>query len=204
MADRLYLYPLWLRIWHAVNAILFLILIVTGLSMQYSSGENPLIDFADAITWHNIAGILLVIAYVFFFVVNYLSHNFKHYILWPRSLFVRIRKQAIYYGYGIFKGETPPFPITKDNKFNPLQKISYVGVMYILMPICIITGLALLYPEFIFKEIFGMNGTLLTALLHMFVGFVLTLFLLIHLYFATLSKKKMANFKAMITGWHEH
>lgn len=204
MANRMYLYPLWLRIWHAVNAILFLILIVTGLSMQYASGENPLIDFADAITWHNIAGILLAIGYVFFFVTNYLSHNFIHYILWPKSLFVRLKKQAIYYSYGIFKGETAPFPITKDNKFNPLQKISYVGVMYMMLPLSIITGLALLFPEFIFEKIFGMNGTLLTALLHMFVGFVLTLFLLIHLYLATLSKKRFANFKSMMTGWHEH
>lgn len=204
MAKRIYLYPLWLRIWHVFNAVLFLILIVTGLSLQYSSSEKALIDFANAISWHNIAGILLAIAYVFFFLANYLSHNFKHYILWPRSLFVRLRKQAIYYGYGIFKGDTPPFPITEDQKFNPLQKLSYLGVMYILMPISIVTGLALLYPDYIFEKIFGINGTLVTALLHMFVGFLLTLFLLIHLYFATLSKKRFANFKSIVNGWHEH
>lgn len=200
----MYLYPVWLRIWHATNAILFLILIVTGLSMQYSPKENPLIGFSTAISLHNIAGILLIIGYVIFLVANFLSHNFRHYILWPRSLFARLKKQAIYYSYGIFKGETAPFPITEDNKFNPLQKLSYVGVMYLLLPISIVTGLALLFPEFIFHKFLGMNGTMLTALLHMLVGFLLTLFLLIHLYFATLSKKRFANFKSMITGWHEH
>jgi thiosulfate reductase cytochrome b subunit len=204
MATRLYLYPLWLRIWHAANALFFLTLIVTGLSMQYSPKENPVIDFSLAISLHNIAGILLILGYLYFLVANFFSHNFKHYILWPRSLFARLKKQAIYYGYGIFKGEHPPFPITADQKFNPLQKLSYVGVMYILVPISIITGLALLFPEYIFHQVFGMNGTMLTALLHMFVGFILTLFLLIHLYFASLSKKKFANFKSMLTGWHEH
>ena len=32
----MYLYPKWIRVWHVLNAMLFLIIIVTGLSMQYT------------------------------------------------------------------------------------------------------------------------------------------------------------------------
>ncbi|MCK5776840.1 MAG: cytochrome b/b6 domain-containing protein, partial [Bacteroidales bacterium] len=108
------------------------------------------------------------------------------------------------YAYGMFKGEAEPYPVTENEQFNPLQKLSYVGVIYLLLPVSMITGIALLYPELIVHKVWGLNGTMLTALLHMLMGFLLTLFLLIHLYFASLSKKKFANFKSMITGWHEH
>lgn len=187
-----------------INALLFLALIVTGLSMQYSPVENPLIGFEMSIFIHNLAGILIILFYVFFMIANALSPNKKFYVMKRKGLMDRLKKQSRYYAYGMFKGEATPFPVTEDEKFNPLQKLSYVGVIYILLPVLMITGIALLYPELIIHKIWGLNGTMLTALLHMLMGFLLTLFLLIHLYFASLSKKKFANFKSMITGWHEH
>ena len=186
------------------NAILFLTLIVTGLNMQYSPVENPMIEFQSAIAAHNIAGILIILSYGFFMIANALSPNKKHYIMKGKGLIDRLMKQSRYYAYGMFKGEAAPYPVTENEKFNPLQKLSYVGVIYLLLPVSMITGIALLFPELIIHEIWGLNGTMLTALLHMLMGFLLTLFLLIHLYFASLSKKKFANFKSMITGWHEH
>jgi len=204
MTNRLYLYPIWLRIWHMINAVLFLALIVTGLSMQYSPVENPMLEFQSAIAVHNIAGVLIIMAYIFFMVANALSPNRKHYVMKRKGLMDRLMKQSKYYAYGMFKGEAAPYPVSKNGKFNPLQKLSYIGVIYLLLPILMITGIALLYPELIIHKIGSLNGTMLTAILHMLMGFLLTLFLLIHLYFASLSKKKFANFKSMITGWHEH
>ncbi len=54
-----YLYPVWVRLWHLVNALLYLFLIITGLSMQYSNPEYPMIRFDIAVSMHNISGILL-------------------------------------------------------------------------------------------------------------------------------------------------
>lgn len=186
-----------------LNALLFLALIVTGLSMQYSPVENPLIGFEMSIFIHNLAGILIIISYLFFLIANTFSSNKKHYVI-KKGFMQKVIKQGRYYAYGMFKGEEAPYPISENEKFNPLQKLSYVGVIYLLLPVLMITGIALLYPELIIHKIWGLNGTMLTALLHMLMGFLLTLFLLIHLYFASLSKKKFANFKSMITGWHEH
>lgn len=203
MANKIYLYPIWLRIWHMMNALLFLALILTGLSMQYSPVEDPFIEFQMVISIHNLAGILIILSYIFFLISNTLTSNGKHYVI-KKGFMQKVIKQGRYYAYGMFKGEEAPYPISENEKFNPLQKLSYVGVIYFLLPVLMITGLALLYPEFIIHKIFGLNGTMLTALLHMLMGFLLTLFLLIHLYFASLSKKKFANFKSMLTGWHEH
>ena len=42
---RIYLYPKWIRLWHVTNALMFILLIVTGISLHYSTAENSLIPF---------------------------------------------------------------------------------------------------------------------------------------------------------------
>ncbi len=114
----------------------------------------------------------------------------------------RIVKQFRYYSYGIFKNEAPPFPVTADRKFNPLQKLSYVIVMYVFMPLLIISGLALLFPDYIPTQIFSRSGIHLTDLIHITAGFVLSMFMIVHIYLCTIGKTPFANFKSMINGWH--
>ena len=102
----------------------------------------------------------------------------------------------------MFKNEDAPYPISEKRKFNPIQKYTYVGVMYLLVPVSIVTGLALLFPELIIEEVYNASGIFLTALLHAIVGFFISIFLIIHLYFATIGKKPTSNFISIITGWH--
>ena len=59
-----------------------------------------------------------------------------------------VSKQARFYLYGIMKGEPHPFAATTTDKFNPLQQLaSYLGVMFGLVPLLLITGVLCLYPE---------------------------------------------------------
>ena len=202
MSEKVYLYPLWVRIWHWINAVLFLALIVTGLSMQYSNPDYPLIPFEQAVSWHNIMGILLIADYIIFLIGNAVTFNGKYYKLQRRNWFKNIQKQFYYYIIGIFKKQEPPFEINEERKFNPLQKVAYVGSMYVFIPLVIITGVALLFPEIIVTKVFGVSGILLTSLLHITVGFFLTIFLLVHLYFSTFGRRVSSNFKSMIDGYH--
>lgn len=57
----LYLYPVWVRLWHWTNALLFLILIASGVSMHFA-GADWLMSFATARVVHNVAGILLILS----------------------------------------------------------------------------------------------------------------------------------------------
>jgi len=202
MSEKLYLYPLWIRIWHWTNALMFLILIVTGLSMQYSSPDYPMIRFDWAVSLHNISGVIVIIAYLFFLVVNRFSTNRKYYRFKRKGFIVRLTKQFKYYTFGIFKNEPVPFPVSKKRKFNPMQKFSYLIVMYLGMPALIITGIALLYPEIIIPNVGGLSGIHLTDLVHIIVGFVLSVFLVIHVYFCTIGATPTSNFKSMFIGWH--
>lgn len=203
MSEKIYLYPLWVRIWHWINAVLFIALIITGLSMQYSDPGKALIPFESSVYWHNFAGILLIVDYLIFIIGNAKTFNGKYYKLQLKGLVSRMQKQFYYYTVGIFKGQKPPFPINEERKFNPLQKVAYAVSMYVFIPLMIITGVALLFPEMIVDKIFGVSGILLTSLLHIIIGFFLTIFLLIHLYFSTFGKRVSSNFKSMINGYHE-
>lgn len=202
MEEKLYLYPIWLRIWHWTNGLFFLILLFTGLSLQYSSVEYPLIRFDIAVSLHNISGIILTIAFFIFVIGNKFTKNGMYYRIDWGVFMLELIKQFRYYTWGIFKHEKTPFPVNSERKFNPLQKLSYVGAMYILLPIVIISGFGLIFPEFLPRKIVGMSGIHLTGLIHIIAGFSLSVFMLIHIYFCTIGKTPVSNFKSMINGYH--
>jgi thiosulfate reductase cytochrome b subunit len=201
----MYLYPLWVRLWHLVNAILILILIITGISMQYTDKDNSvlIVGFARAIKWHNVAAILLTINYIFFVTVNVVSGNSKYYKIRKQNFFSDLRKQFRYYSWGMFKKEKNPFPVTMERKFNPLQKITYVLTMYVALPLLIISGLGLMFPETTITKVFGVSGLILTDILHITLGFLVSVFLIIHIYTCTLGSRPFSLFRGIITGYHE-
>lgn len=201
--NKIYLYPIWIRIWHWLNAMLFILLILSGISMQYSNPENTLlISFEQSVLLHNFCGILISINYLLFVIGNLFSLNGKQYKIQSKGLFNRLYTQSIYYLFGMFKKQNAPYPISVENKFNPLQQFIYSMAMYVGFPFIIASGLAMLFPEIIIPQTFGVSGLLLTALFHTIIGFVMSLFLFIHLYVCTIGYSISSNFKSMITGWH--
>ncbi len=200
--ERLYLYPLWLRIWHGINALCIIALIVSGISLHYSGRSFLLLDFQSAISVHNFSGFLLSVSYLVFLFGNILSNNGKYYRVKVQGLGKRINKQVSYYISGMFKGEETPFPVSEKRKFNPLQKYSYIFVMYFFVPVLIITGVALFFPEIILEQVFEISGIMLTAVVHGVTGFLVFIFLLVHLYVASMGKSPGENYKSIITGWH--
>jgi thiosulfate reductase cytochrome b subunit len=201
----MYLYPVWVRLWHFFNALLVIILIITGISLQYTNNSDfvPVVGFARAVKWHNIAAAMLIVNYIFFVVGNIATGNGKYYRI-PRKNFLQDQvKQLKYYSFGIFKGEKPPFPVSLEEKFNPLQKFSYILAMYVAFPLLIISGFGLLFPETVLNRFLGISGLILTDILHISMGFFLSVFLVIHIYTCTLGSKPGSLFKSMISGFHE-
>lgn len=200
--EKIYLFPLWARIWHGVNAVGIVILIITGISMQYSTASFVLIDFKTSIKLHNIAGIVVSVFYLMFVVGNIVTPNGSFYYLKIRGAGKRLLKQAKFYLFCLFKIEIPPYPVSEKHKFNPLQKYTYIGVMYFIVPFVIVSGIALLFPELIIEEVYKVSGIMLTAILHGIAGFIIFIFLIVHIYVATIGESPTRNFKSMVTGWH--
>lgn len=204
MNKGIYLYPVIIRIWHLLNAILIISLIISGVSMQYSDPAQPFLRFDIAVTMHNISGIVLTMNYLLFIIGNTISGNAKQYTIKLEGLVNRLKKQLRYYTFEMFRGEEAPFPVTKKTKFNPIQQVTYFLIMFIFMPLIFMSGLSLLYSGSVIRQLFGVKAFFYTDVLHMVIGFFLSIFLIIHLYFCTIGAKPFKNFKSIITGYHEN
>ncbi len=200
----MYLYPVWVRLWHTLNAVLIIILIITGISMQFTGEDMKfLVGFEKAVRWHNLSATILTLSFIFFVTGNLVTGNGKYYKIAKQNFWPDLVKQMRYYAWGMFRGEKHPFPVSLERKFNPLQKFSYVMAMYVAMPLVIISGLGLMFPEVTINRIFGVSGLILTDILHITMGFFLSVFMIIHIYTCTLGSTPTSLFRGMISGYHE-
>lgn len=171
---RDYLYSLAIRRWHWGNALLFVLLLLSGLFGHFSLG--PVALMVQVHTW---CGFALLAFWVGFVLINLTTGNGRHYRVNFSGLVTRCIRQTRFYLFGIMKGEAHPFAATEQNKFNPLQQLAYLAIMYALVPLLIITGLLCLYPQ-----VAGLGPVMLV--LHMALAIIGLLFICAHLYLCTL------------------
>lgn len=203
MSHRIYLLPVWLRVWHWTNATLIITLAVTGASLHFSDPGLMLVPFSLAARIHNIAGLAFVAVYGFFVAANIVTGNWWQYVPKRPGVLQRCWRQIVYYAWGIFKNEPHPYPPTVEANFNALQAMIYWLVMYIAVPIVTLTGLIFMFPEFAPNKMFGVDGLLPVAMVHYLGGAAIILFMLAHIYLGTTGVRVTSLFKMMVTGWHE-
>jgi len=200
---RIFILPLWIRLWHWTNAALIITLTVTGASLHFADPTLPLVPFAKAARIHDVAGLALAGLYAFFVVANIVSGNWWQYVPKPGGFVQKCVRQIRFYCYGIFKNEPHPYPPTTEANFNALQQIIYWLVMYALMPTLVLTGLVFLWPDLAPRKMFGLDGLVPVAVLHYLVGIFIVAFMVAHIYLGTTGHKVSSLFKMMITGWHD-
>ena len=199
----IYIYPLPVRVWHWINASGFVLLILTGFQIRYAEMFN-FMTLPNAIAVHNYVG-FVVIANFFIWLIYYLgSGNVKIYIPDPRNLAALALRQVHYYGYGIFVGKPNPHIATAENKFNPLQQVVYLAIMFVFLPAQMMSGLFLWQIKRYEEYINLLGGIKLLDTIHVLLFFFFSSYLFIHCYLATLGHTPLARFKAMFTGYEEH
>ena len=199
---RIYLHPLPLRIWHWVNALLVLLLLLTGFQLRIA-GVPSLGPRHPALWVHRYAGWAMVASCVFWLLYSLSTRNLlRHYGVKTRD-FKGMFRQAKYYLISIFRGEENSFRPSPEEKFNPLQKLAYGAIMCIFAPILMVTGL--LCSDILFFRKYVLLWDIVGVLnaIHVMGAYVFALYLIIHLYMATLGRTTFAHIKAMITGYEE-
>ena len=199
MLDKMintYLYTRYERFWHWLQMALILVLLVTGFEVH---GLFSWLGFQTAVEVHNYAGLTWLIAFAFFVFWIFTTGEWKQYIPTTRKMFAVIR----YYSYGIFKGESHPVPKRKEAKHNPLQRLVYLSLAALLLPIQMASGF--LYWGYNSWAAWGLGGLSLNviAIIHMAGAFAILSFLIVHVYMTTTGHSLFAHIKAMITGWEE-
>lgn len=194
--ERIYLYTRFERFWHWAQALIVVVLGLTGLEIH---GTYELLGFQRATEWHNTLGITWLVLYAFIIFWHLTTGQWKHYVPTTRMLF----HVALYYMIGIFRGEPHPVPKSERFKHNPLQRLTYLGISVFLIPFQMATGLLYYmynsWPRMGLEEL----GLGLLAGLHMAGAFALLVFLVVHVYMTTTGHSVTAHIRAMCTGWEE-
>jgi thiosulfate reductase cytochrome b subunit len=145
----------------------------------------------------------MVASCVFWLLYSLATGNLlRHYGIRTRD-FKGMFRQAKYYLISIFRGEENPFRPSPEEKFNPLQKLAYGSVMCIFSPILAVTGLLCSDIPFFRKYILLWDIAGVVNAVHVLGAYVFALYLVFHLYMATLGRTPFAYIKAMITGYEE-
>ena len=189
---KVYLYTRFERLWHWLQALMIIILLITGFEVH---GTYTLMGFKTAVEVHNFVGLAWLILFAFFVFWLFTTGEWKQYIPTTKKLF----DVVMYYSFGIFKGQSHPVQKSKGAKHNPLQRIAYLGISAMLLPVQMVTGL--LY--YLYNVIPGGIDLSVLAVVHTLVAFLLVNFLIIHLYMTTTGHSLFSHIAGMITGWEE-
>lgn len=201
---RVYIHPLPVRIWHWTNAVGFVLMILTGLQIRYIDLID-VISFRTAVQLHNWVGFVLIANFAIWLGFYLFTDKIKAYHpeLNPRKHFLGSFQQAMYYGYGIFKGDPNPHHVTAYHKFNPLQSMLYQIVMLLLVPIQIYTGILLWDVKRFSAQVEFLGGVRVVDTIHVLIFIFFVTYILAHAYLGSLGRTRTAHFKAMWTGYEE-
>jgi thiosulfate reductase cytochrome b subunit len=194
------LYALHERVWHWLQALAFLLLIGTGFAIHYPDRFPVLGSFARAVSWHSAIGLFLVLNAFLGVFYHLTAERYHHYLPRIDDFTSGALRQARYYFYGIFRGEAHPMETDPRRKLNPLQKITYLALLGILLPVQIATGL-LMWGATRWPGPFERAGGLRAlAPVHTLGAFLFLAFLIAHVYLATTGASPLALFRAMVSG----
>lgn len=187
--------PLWIRVWHWVMAFLFLLLVLTGVVLHLAVPGITVMDYAAATTVHDVAGIALAIVYGLFLIAVFSTGYWRNYLPRRGALWRRIREQLVAYAPQTATAKAPARPAAGEPRFNPLQQLAYLLVVFGLLPLLVVTGLVYLFPEYAPEKVLGLDGLWTIALAHFVAGALGTVYVVLHIYMAT-----MGGMGRMITG----
>ena len=189
---KIYLYTRFERSWHWLQGLMVVGLIVTGLEIH---GTYTLLGFQRAVNIHNFVGLTWLVLFAFFVFWLFITGEWRQYIPTTKKLFSVVR----YYAWDIFQGKEHPVQKSPGAKHNPLQRLAYLGISAMLLPVQMVTGL--LY--YLYNDLPGLFSLPLVATLHTLVALFLLNFLIIHLYMTTTGHSLFSHISGMITGWEE-
>lgn len=196
MSKRVCIYNRFNRFWHWSQALLILLLALTGFEIH---GTFPLLGFERAVVWHNrLAGAFgVLVAFAIFW--HFTTGQWRQYTPTRRHLLAMVG----FYVRGIFRGAPHPFRKTGVAKLNPLQRLTYLSLKLLVFPVQGLSGLAYFCYDDLAARGWLPDGVGLIALVHTAGAFALLAFLLSHMYLSTTGETLTSNLKAMLTGWED-
>ena len=187
------------RFWHWSQALLVILMLVTGFEIH---GSYTLLGFESAVCVHTTAAWVLIGLWAFAWFWHLTTGEWKQYI---PSTGDRLKAMVRYYAFEIFQGRAHPFHKDRSHKLNPLQRLAYLSLHILIGPAIWISGLLyLFYKDWSALAMFDWLPLSAVAFVHVAAAFLMLAFLVAHLYLAlTMDEKPFGNLRAMVTGYEE-
>lgn len=199
---RVHMYDAYRRFWHWLQAISIVILLATGLII-HRPDLFAAFSFSGVVTLHNVLAVLLVINAALALFYHLATARIRDFIPRPYGFFDDAIRQARYYLSGIFKAEPHPFEKRPDDRLNPLQKLTYLAILNVLLPLQIVTG-ALMWGAQKWPELAGALGGLpLLAPFHALLAWLFASFIVMHVYLTTAGATPLEAMRGMVTGYEQ-
>ncbi len=199
MKQKVYIYKAFERFWHWMQAILIFFLAFTGFEIH---GTLSFLGYQNAVRYHNIAAYAFIVLIIFAVFWHFATGEWKQYL----PTFGNIKAQIYYYLFGIFRNAPHPTKKTVLSKLNPLQKLVYLGLKLLVIPVMVVSGLLYMfyrYPQEGTIEGLNIDSVGVIAVFHTAGAFLLLAFIVVHLYLITTGATVTSNLKAMLTGYEE-
>ena len=200
--QQVYMYDLYERLWHWLQTAAILLLLFTGLII-HKPDLFGIFSFAYVVQVHNVLALLLVINAGLSLFYHLVGGEIRQFIPRPRGFFDEAFAQALYYLRGIFRNEPHPHEKTRDRKLNPLQQITYVMVLNVLLPAQIITGALMWGAQRWPATAEALGGLPWLGPLHSLVAWSFAAFIILHVYLTTTGPTPSAGIRGMMLGWED-
>ena len=198
----IYIHHAPIRVWHWVNAIGFVFLILTGIQIRFAE-HLSFISLEQAIYIHNYVGFMVIPNYFLWVLYYFGTGQMGLYVPTPKNLLPKIKEQVAFYSLGFFRGDPNPHKITAKNKFNVLQQATYAKIMFVLLPLQMVTGIFLWQIKQFENYIHLMGGIKIVNSVHVLLFFFFVAFMIGHIYMTTFGHTPLAHIKSMFTGYEE-
>jgi len=197
-----YMYDAYERLWHWLQTLVIILLLFTGLVI-HRPDIFGMFSFRHIVTVHNVLAAILVINAGLSLFWHLASGEIRQFIPRPYGFFDNAIVQAKYYLQGIFKGKQHPFEKVKDKKLNPLQQVTYFGLLNVLLPLQIVTG-ALMWGVQRWPQASSLLGGLpFLAPFHSLIAWLFASFIVAHVYLTTTGVTVFDDIRAMVTGYEQ-
>lgn len=196
------MYSVYERQWHWLQTVVILGLIFTGLII-HEPDKFRIFQFSFVVEVHNVLAAILLINAALAAFYHLASGEIRQFLPKPHGFFGQAFAQTLYYLYGIFRSKPHPFEKTPEHKLNPLQQVTYLVILNVLLPLQIITGILMWGVQQWPNVAQALGGLPFLAPVHTLVAWLFATFIVLHVYLTTTGHKPLASIEAMITGWGE-
>lgn len=199
---RIELYTIYERVWHWVQAAAILSMMLTGFLVHdpYLLGMGW---FAVVVRVHNILG-FIVVGNAFLGLFYYMATGtIRQYLPEPQGFLGTAVRQAKYYLFGIFHGAPHPLQKSAERRLNPLQQVTYLIILNILLPLQVLSGVLMWSGQRWPEAVSALGGLPGLAFMHGLGAWLFAAFVITHIYLTTTGHTPLSHIKAMIVGYEE-